>query len=179
MGGLSRIATLTGALALAIGSVAGAQIYPTVTLSSFNPVTFTYQYTVSQPANATYQLGQLMLDTEVLLPTWAMSGPVVGGNDQNWYSGSFHRTATKDSIFWIALNDAQEVPANTAWTGVFTVVAPGTMPVPGFALTKDTIISSQNVSSVQVPGPVPEPASVLALSGALLGVPIYFRKRRS
>ncbi len=178
MGGLSRLATVTGALAIAVCSVASAQNYPTVALSLYNPVTFEYRYTVTQPSDGTYLFGKLVLDTHAQT-NWSMSGPFVGSVDQGWFASYFARTATEDSVYWLATSDAQEVPANQAWQGEFVLIAPNTVPVPGSFLTKDGVVASTHISHVDVPGVVPEPASVLMVGPALLGLPFIRLKRRS
>ncbi|MCC6484705.1 MAG: hypothetical protein IT209_07665 [Armatimonadetes bacterium] len=179
MGGLTRLASFAGALAVAVCSVASAQNYPTVTLSSYNPVTFEYRYLVTQTSDATYPFGKFVIDTQAQT-SWSLSGPFVNLVDQDWFASYYARTASADSVYWLATSDDQEVPDHQAWQGEFVLVAPNTSPVPGSVLTKDGVVGSNHVSQVDVPGPVvPEPASLLALGGAMLGLPFMRPRRRS
>ncbi len=152
-------ATLMITLLVIICGSACAQVYPSVELTSFDPITYTYVYTVTCPADNTYQFGYLQIDTQVTNPSptgsWTISGPFVGGVNKLWPTGTIQWDSVngKDSAIWDPISRGMVIPANTAWQGTFILVVPESEPVPGKAATKDGQIGSYKVHDVLVPGP--------------------------
>lgn len=148
-------------LILAVVQCASADVFPTVTFS-FDQNTFTYTYTVTNPANSTYPFGYFQVD--MLQPYTAVTSK---SSSDGWDSG--YRRWSVDQLYhfawWSAPPDG-EVPAQTAWTGEFTLVVPNTRPVPGLVLTKDGV-GGEQLLQLQVPGPVPEPSGIAVLGIAL------------
>ena len=164
-----------------IGCASAYASDPSVTLLSFDPSTFTYVYRVVQGLTAADTLTDFKVDafTQASDPytmtapadgshfhtartTW--SDPVTGGSgiEYQWYGG------------FVKPGRALTVP----WVGDFTLQIQNTMPVPGFAYT----YGGQHVvlrHAVNVPGPVPEPSSILALGAMLAGIcPAVLRYRK-
>ncbi len=158
-----------------------AAVYPSVGFS-FDPSTYTYTYTITQPANGSYAFGYLQIDTGVLnqAPTgpWEMHGPYVSSVDQAWLQGFHTTSATTASAYWRAVGN-QEVPASTAWVGVFTLRVPNSVPVSGYSLTMDGVVNTQNITQVSVPGPglVPEPSTLVALASTALAGLLALRRK--
>lgn len=167
MSRLLVILALAAVLVMAICSMASAQVFPTVTLSSFDQATGTYVYTVTCQSNSTYPLGYLQIDTQMTSTgSWTMSGPVANNVNKNWPIKTIRWDGVnlKDSAIWDPTLRGTEIPANTAWTGVFTLVVPNSIPVPGFASTRDGQAASFKVHSVMVPGPKPSAPPVTEFS---------------
>ncbi len=178
MGGRIKNTILFAAIVCAVCSNPGATAnYPVVVYNGFDVGTSTYTYTITSPADATYNFGYFLIDAETYT-SWTLVGPIVNNIDQNWLSGSMFRTPTADSLYWRAVGN-QEILANTYWQGIFKVIAPGTAPVMGSVLTKDGIDESSNITSLQVPGPVPEPTGFITLCGVMLGLPYWLRRGRT
>ncbi len=140
-----------------------ADVFPTVELTSFDPNTGTYVYTVTCPANSTYPFGYFQIDAQVsnLPPTgpWIIDGPYVDGVNKAWPKGSRNWDPSgKDQAWWDGLR-GQTIPANTAWTGTFILIVPNSQPVLGQAATKDGQVGSFKIHTVLVPGPKPTPPS--------------------
>jgi len=179
---LALAATLCGA------SFAYAPVFPSASLTSFEAETFTYTYTVTIPGNSTFPFGLFRVYAEVpdapVTSPWVLTGPFVNGADQGWtrtVSRWDFEGAGKDYANWQA-SVAQEIPAQTAWTGQFLLVVPNSSPVEGWLLTSDGPGSTQYVWDL-VPGeaPVPEPASAMCiLSGvaSILGAVALRRRSR-
>ena len=156
---LKRLSVFIVALVLlaAVGQVYAQAVFPTVQLTSFNPVTFEYIYTVTCPSNSTYQFGYLQIDTQVAnaAPTgpWIISGPFVGGVNKLWPLGSNRwDPAGKDSAYWDPYSRGTVIAANTYWQGVFKLTVPNSVPVSGGnAITKDGQVGSYKVHTVEVP----------------------------
>jgi hypothetical protein len=152
---------------LTVASQGFAQdVFPTVELTSFDPVTYTYTYTVTCPANSTYQFGYLQIDTQVanegLTGSWTIDGPYVGAVNKLWPKLYFRWDSTgKDSAVWDPYSRGTVILAKTYWQGVFKLVVPNSQPVDGKAATRDGQAGSYKVHDVQVPGPkqVTPPAS--------------------
>jgi hypothetical protein len=178
-----RLAFVALALtAIVAGAVSGA-VFPTVTLSDFDPATCTYTYHVSVAADNTYAFGQLFIyaytmnwDESTESEIWTMGGPVVGGVDQGWQAGySIYNEFGGDTAEW--LNNSG-TPVLSSWEGDFILVAPGSSPVMGIGQTKDGVLESLHTFDIEVPG-VPEPSSILALGSFIgLAVPIIRRRNR-
>ena len=136
-----------------------ADVFPTVELSSFDPITYTYIYTVTCPANSTYQFGYFRIDTQVAnaAPTepWFFQGAIVGGVDKLWPKGilRWDTVNAKDAAYWDPISRGQVIPASTYWQGAFKLVIPETEPVMGTAATKDGQVGSYKEHVVLVPGP--------------------------
>lgn len=153
------VVSLVVAVVLIIGGSASAQVFPSVTLSSFDKPTGTYVYTVTCPADSTYPFGYLQIDTQVAnaFPTgpWTMQGALVGGVNKNWPLGVIRWDAAngKDSAIWDPISRGTVISANTYWTGQFILIVPDSEPVPGYAATRDGVAGSYKVHEVLVPGP--------------------------
>lgn len=180
-------ATFWTALALtaliSTSAAAVALVYPQVSLSSFDPVTFTYTYTVTIPADSSFPFGMFRVYAEVphagLTSPWTLNGPIVDGVDQNWakivsrwdFSGD-----GKDYACWQA-SIPQEIPSHTAWVGQFILTVPNSSPVEGWLKTADGP-GSQNYTYDLVPGPIPEPSTIVGLLGGLATIGCAWRARR-
>lgn len=155
---------------------ATADVFPTVSLTWDGVSTYTYH--VSVPANNSYPFGQLLIFTKAtswngVEETWTQSGAWVGGVDQAWLSG-FSEGDDGDTAEWRATGDQEAI---SSWEGDFILIAPNTSPVPGQGMTKDGGLDSVNYFDINVPGPVPEPSSMLAL-GSLIGLMVPVIRRR-
>jgi len=168
-------------LCLIAGSaMAQEPVFPDVSMS-FNPATSTYTYTVQLLQGNSYPFGQLLLFTHATSwngseETWTLGGAIVGGVDQNWLS-QFSEGDYGDTVEWRA--DGGQEALSEGWSGSFTIIAPDTWPTPGQGMTKDGGLESYHYFDTMVPGPVvPEPSSLLALSGLIgLAVPTIRRRR--
>lgn len=151
-------------LAVAVGNQASAQVFPTVELTSFDPMSGTYVYTLTCPSNSTYPFGYLQIDTLVAnaAPTgpWDILGPFVGGVDKLWpKSWRTWDPTGLDAAVWDPYSRGTVINANTYWQGEFVLVVPESVPVPGKAATKDGQVGSYKVHDLLVPGPKPAPPS--------------------
>lgn len=172
------LVTLIAVLALVAGGQVCAQVFPTVELTTFGPVTGTYVYTVTCPANSTYPFGYLQIDTLAANAApngpWSIQGPFVNGGDQNWPKSSRSWQTGKDCAVWDPMSKGQVIPANTYWQGTFILVVPDSLPAPGKAATKDGQIGSYKVHDILVPEPKPitppgfsPPVTTIDLDGTL------------
>ncbi len=157
--------------------------YPVAELTSYDAATYAYTYTVSVGAADSFAFGHFRVYAEVpnLGSTggWVTDGPAVNGQAVSGWSTVIGRWDTsaqpKDYVDWQASAPA-EVPRGTDWVGVFTLVAPNTLPVDGWLYTSDGPGSEHTLQGL-VPGSaaaaVPEPCSLLSAAygiAAILGL---------
>lgn len=179
-----RLSLIIGLLALMAAGAASAYTYPTVTFN-FVPTTFAYVYTVTVTPSDDFPLGYVELDTLVKnagLTAWTMLGPTASGVDLDWSKTSFEWAENCDAANWYAdKGKGQQAIYPSNWVGVFTLIAPNTKPADGFGLTMSGSESSDNSFTITVPGPtVPEPSSMMAMAGGLLGIGgMLFRRRKT
>lgn len=169
---------LVFALLLALAAAQSyAAVFPTVQLSSFDPATSTYVYNITCPSNSSYPFGYFQVDTQMICPPapnqWFMQGAIVGGVDKLWPKGVFTwDLAGKGAAYWDPISRGTVVPANTAWSGNFVLIVPGSTPTPGIAVTKDGQVLSYAVHNVYVPGPMPvdstPPVTTIQVEGTQL-----------
>jgi hypothetical protein len=157
-----------------------ADAFPSVTLLH-TPGSSLYTYHVVVPADSPYSFGWLVLYTKATSwngseETWSATGPQVSGLDMGWVS-QFNWGDEGDTVEWRAY-ESKEVTSGP-WEGDFILDAPGTVPVPGMAWTKDDVQDSLQEITIDVPGlpSVPEPSSLLALGG-MIGLAIPALRRR-
>lgn len=171
-------------LALAAASASAQYIYPTVAFN-YDAGTDAYIYTVTVTPQDSFPLGYLELDTLVknLAPNaWTMLGPIANNVDANWTKISWEWAPGRDAANWYVdqSKGQQEIyPSN--WVGVFTLIAPNTVPGDGFGLTMDGDEWSVNPFTIEVPGPmpiVPEPSSLAAMGVGILGIGSSLLRRR-
>ena len=175
-------AILVFVIAALCSGMAAAQVWPTVTLDSFDTDTFDYVYKVVQPADATYDFGQLWIYGEMASESpfeWtfgvASPSPVDAWTkviSEDWESG-------KDAAVWIGDNNS--VHKGAEWIGYFRITVPNSTPVwqVNHAMTANGEAGSYNYSNVDVmaPAAIPEPGSLMSF-GLLAGGLIPFLRRR-
>jgi hypothetical protein len=186
-----RFVMITVIAALAVSSAGYAQYtgIPSVTMA-FDPATFTYTYTVVQPADAADTLGDFaVLGVTQMSDPYVMTNPTSGGipvgdppgwwqNRQTWTNPGTGQSGVEYRWYHGGVKKAPH--ASLPWTGLFKLQVPGSQPVPGIVTTMG---GSQaiNTYSISVPGIIPEPSSAAALGAMLLGVGpmliLRFRKR--
>lgn len=162
-----------------LSGMAVADVFPTVSLDSFDADTFEYVYEVYCPADMTYAFGQLWVkgELESAAPfewTFGVASPFpVDTWDtelSNWAPG---KTAAK----WITTGD--DVAPGSEWTGYFRITVPNSTPQMGEAITANGDLESwvEHPVDVMAPAVIPEPGSLLSL-GLLAGGLIPFLRRR-
>lgn len=177
-------------LMLVIASLVGGSAWagiPSVSMS-FNPITFTYTYTVIQPADASDTLTDFcVLGVTEMTDPYVMTNPTSGGiplgtppgwwqNRQTWTNPSTGQSGVEYRWYHGGVKKAPH--SSLPWTGLFIIQVPGSQPVPGIVTTMG---ASQviNTYTIDVPGFVPEPSSVAALGVMLLGIgPMILRLRK-
>ncbi len=158
---------------------------PTVQLLSFDPATSTYVYQVTQGLDAVDSLTEFtVLALTSASDPYTMTSPSTGGFIGGWMTGRtswINPDTGRSGIAYQWYNGYVKKGSGLAepWVGEFAITIPGTQPVPGLV---NTMGGSQVIVShaVSVPGPiVPEPGSIVALGGMLLGMgPLALRYRR-
>jgi hypothetical protein len=127
---------------------------PTVTMD-FDPLTFTYTYTVVCPYNNEYSFGSFEVKTlaqnSAPTSTWTAIGPIIADIDRNWQFSSqiWEPEAGFEEAVWDAAG--QEIPANMATAAQFILVAPNTAPVSGEVITSGSDTLSVVTHLVMVP----------------------------
>jgi hypothetical protein len=141
---------------------------PTVELTSYDPMTGTYIYTVTLYADNTYPFGYFQVDTQAAnMPPngpWMIEGPFVNDVDLSWPTGCIQWDTIngKYAAIWDPISRGEIIPANTYWQGQFMLVVPDSEPVMGLASTKDGQPNSYKVHYVLVPSPTyHEPPSIM------------------
>ena len=164
------------------GMAAAADVFPAVSLDSFDADTFEYVYKVVQPTDATYDFGQLWIYGEMASEVpfeWTFGAATPSPVDawatvivEDWEAG-------KDAAVW--MSDANSVPKGSEWIGYFRITVPNSTPVWGanHAMTANGEATSYNYSNVDVmaPAAIPEPGSLMSF-GLLAGGLIPFLRRR-
>lgn len=167
---------------LSAGAAMAQYTYPTVTFQH-EASSWSYIYTVTVTPDDSFPLGYLELDTLVKNAgetAWTMLGPVANGADLNWTKTWFEWQEGCDAANWY-VDSGQQAIVPSAWVGVFTLIAPNTVPGEGFGLTMCGAKDSDNSFTVYVPGPqaiVPEPSSMLALGSGFFGICGMLLRRR-
>jgi len=180
-----------GVLFLIVGPVLAEEIvYPSCEFVSFDQNTYTYVYKVTCYDNQTYPFGRLIVKANVanITPYKPWSAPSApyncspGPEVRNWsFSVSTWQwmPVRKDKAIWTGSGE-QVVPDHYAWVGYFALIVPNSYPSGGIAVTMDGGEGTQYQHTVEVPGPapIPEPTSLVALGGGLIGLLPMVRRRR-
>lgn len=175
-------AILVFAIVVLLSGMAVADVFPVVSLDSFDSGTFEYVYKVVQPATATYDFGQLWIYGEMasVAPFEWTFGAATPSPVDTWSTLiSTDWEVGKDAAVWIG--DLASVHKGSEWTGYFHITVPNSTPVwgVGHAMTANGEAGSYNYSNVDVfaPALIPEPGSLLSF-GLLAGGLIPFLRRR-
>lgn len=178
-------------LALSAAAANAVVYFPDLQFVNFDPGTFTYTYRVTCPENSTYPFGRLTILAEV--PQGGIYFPWGHGADTApttaWRFYTVDRewdddwNPTKSNAVWsYQQGESDFIPAETYWTGLFTLVVPNSSLTEGVGFTMDGGPWSESPPAiVNVPGPgayIPEPSSLLALGGLVGGLLPLMRRRR-
>lgn len=175
-------------LALGTSAFAADPVFPDLQFVNFDQASYTYTYRVTCPADSTFPFGRLAILAEV--PNAGIYFPWGHGADTNPTNRWVFYTQDRDfdsnwepitsNAVWKAAVLEDVIPANTAWTGQFTLTVPFSRLVQGVGITMDGGDWSMQSHTVYVPGPalVPEPGSLLALGGLVGGMLPLIRRRR-
>lgn len=185
-----RITVLIALLALSTCTAAFAT-FPTVEYMGFEQASWTYTYKVTQWLTCENAFDDFEIDMYLPVGTaYTASGPFVGtpsGTSLNW---AIHDGYVVNSGFmgveWMGNEETVVWPGNALeepWVGYFKLQVPNSAPITGplgDAVTRwvGTIESEHSTMGITVPGPVPEPSSLIALGGLCAGLlPMVVRRR--
>jgi hypothetical protein len=181
----SRSVFLTVILGLLVCAAAYAQNYPSVQFVSFDSGTFAYTYRVTQTVNPAKAIRTFEVNAYLLTGLSSqMSYPVANfwGGSTNWGIRSVSSWPDGQGNNYATYRWQKTVnmpnPLPQTWIADFVVTVPGTHPKAGNTYVQFTDYSKQEYA-LSVPSLVPEPGSMAAFGGMLLGLgPMILRARK-